>query len=176
FRFSAVLALRFDVHLPLASEAVEIVDEVPAHEGLDGAVHVVECDALFQNFVAIDVHKLLRHAGQESRAEAGDFRPLASRIEENSQVSGKELNIAAGAVLKNKGKATGSAHTRNGRRGKSERHRGGQLALLLVQMCVERLELLGSAGAFIPQFEVHKESGVISGANKAKQTETYETR
>ena len=53
----------------------------------------LRCDALLQHLVAIYVDKLLRDTGQESGAEAGDFRPLASSVKKSGEVLGEELNI-----------------------------------------------------------------------------------
>ena len=66
----AIVAFGLDVDLPLAAEAVEVVDERPAHERLDGPVDIVDGDALLEHLVAIHVDELLRHAGQEGRAHA----------------------------------------------------------------------------------------------------------
>ena len=61
----AVLALGLDVDLPLAAEAVEVVDEQPAHVGLNGAIDIVEGDALLEHLLAVHLEELLRHARQE---------------------------------------------------------------------------------------------------------------
>ena len=120
FGLGAVFAFGFDIDLPLAAEAIEIVDEIAAHEGLDRAVDIVEGHTLLQHFVAVYVDKLLRHAGQESGAEAGDFRPLSRGFKKDVQVSGEELNIAARTVFEDKGESAGSADAGNGGRGKTE--------------------------------------------------------
>ena len=83
----AILALGFDIDLPLAAKAIEIIDEIAAHERLDGAVHIGKIDALLQYFVAIDVDKLLRNAGQKSRTQAGDLRPLSRRLQKRASDS-----------------------------------------------------------------------------------------
>ena len=80
---------------------------------------------MFQHFVAIHVHKFLRHAGQKSGADAGDFRPFPRRIQKNAQVFGQELNIAAGTVFEDERESARSADTGNGRRGKTEGDRCG---------------------------------------------------
>src|ERR1700722_25026 len=78
FCLGAVFGLGFDINLPLAAKAIEVVDEVSAHESLHGAVDVAQAYSLLENLVAVDVDELLRNAGQESGAEAGDLGPLAS--------------------------------------------------------------------------------------------------
>ena len=50
----AVLAFRLDIHLPLAAEAVEVVDERAAHERLNRSVDIVDVDTLLEHLVAID--------------------------------------------------------------------------------------------------------------------------
>ena len=60
-----VVAFRLDVDLPLAAEAVEVVYEQPAHERLDGSIDIVQRHSLLEDFVSVDIHELLRHAGQE---------------------------------------------------------------------------------------------------------------
>ena len=47
---------------------------------------VGKIDALLQYFVTINVDKLLRNAGQKSRTQAGDLRPLARRLKKRVQV------------------------------------------------------------------------------------------
>ena len=64
----AIVALGLDIDLPLAAEAVEVVDERPAHERLDRSIHILDVDTLLEHFVAIHVDELLRHVGQERRA------------------------------------------------------------------------------------------------------------
>jgi hypothetical protein len=49
----AVFAFGFDIHLPLAAESIEIIDEKTAHEGLDRAIGVAQIDALLQNLIPI---------------------------------------------------------------------------------------------------------------------------
>ncbi len=128
FGTCAVLAFRFHVDLPLASEPVEVVDEQPAHEGLDGAVDVVDRDALLDHLVAVDRHELLRHAGQERGAQAADLRPFARRRHELVQIVGEEPDVAAGAVFENKGESAGCADAGNGRRREAEGHGFRELA------------------------------------------------
>src|ERR1700675_1631843 len=167
-RLRAIFAFRFNVHLPLAAAAIEIVDEIAAPEGLDGLVHVAKVHALLQNFVAVHIDKLLRHVGQESRAQAGDFRPLSGSFHKGGQVFCEELNITARTVFQHERKASGGSHTRNRRRRKPERHGTRQLAQLLIQMRLKGLKLLFTRLALIPELEVHEERRVVSGARKAQ--------
>ena len=128
FRPGAIFTLGLDIDLPLAAEAVEVVDKVAAHESLNRPVDVVQVHALLQNLVAVDVDELLRDAGQESGAEAGNLRPLASRFHKSAQVLREELDIAAGTVFQDESESAGGANPRNGGRGKRESDSRRQLA------------------------------------------------
>src|SRR5881409_1348304 len=75
-RPGAIVAFGLDIDLPLASEAVEIVDEQTAHERLERFVDVVNGDALLNDLVAVHIHKLLGYARQKRGAQAGNFRTL----------------------------------------------------------------------------------------------------
>ena len=171
FRASAVLALSLDINLPLAAEAIEIVNEVSAHEGLDGAVDIVEVHALLQDLVAVDVNKFLRDAGQERCAKAGDFRALASGVEKSGEVPGEEWNVGAGTVFKDEGEAAGSADAGNGRRGESESNSLGQFAQLAVEVRLDRLKLFSRLSALIPGLQGDGKERVVAGADKTQQTE-----
>ena len=169
----AVFAFRFDVDLKLASEAIEIIDEISAHERLDGAVDITEADSLLQYFVAVHIDKLLRNTRQESRTEAGDFRPLSSGFEKCGQIFSEKRNIATGTVFKNESEASGCADARNGRRRKTEGDSLGQLTQLAIKMRLNGLKLLGSRGAIVPRIEGDDEKCVVTGTNETQQAEAH---
>ncbi len=130
FHPGAVLTLGFDIDLPLAAEAIEIVDEITAHKCLDGAVDIAQIHALLQHLVAIYLDKFLGNIGQESGTKTGDFGALSSGGKKEVQVSGEELDIASRTVLEHEGETAGSADAGNGRRGKTEGNPRRQLAQL----------------------------------------------
>ncbi len=105
FSLRPVGPLGFDVDLPLPSEPVEVVDEEPAHESLDGAIHIVDRHPLFDHLVAIHRDEFLRHAREKRRSQAAYFRSLARRRHELVEVVGKKRWVCAGAVFENKGHA-----------------------------------------------------------------------
>ena len=150
FQVGAVLAFGFDVDLPLPSEAVEVVDEQSAHEGLDGAVDVVERDALLEHLVAIDRHELLRHARQERGDDAGAISGRLRAAAMNLlQIVGQELHVVAGAVFQDEGEAAGGADAGNGRRREAERERRpAACASSAIDVLHDRLDtaLRGSCG------------------------------
>ena len=55
FGAGAIVAFGFDVDLPLAAEAVEVIHQIPAHEGLQGLVHLGDVDALALDLGSIDI-------------------------------------------------------------------------------------------------------------------------
>ena len=171
-RLRAVVAFGFDVDLPLPSEAIEVVDEQAAHEGLDGPVDVVDGDALLDDLVAIDRDELLRHARQEGGAETADLRPLARRGHELVQVVREKLHVAARPVLENEGEAAGGADSGNRRRRETERHALRKLAQFRVQARLDLLELLGSGFSVAPFLHADKGEPVVAGSHQAEQAET----
>src|SRR4029077_12864716 len=174
FCLGAVLTFRFDIDLPLAPEAVEVVDEISPHEGLNRTIYIVEVHPLLQDFVAVYFDKFLWDTRQKSGAEGADFRPLSGSFKKNTQVFGEELNIAARTVFENECKSAGSADAWNGGRGKTEGNCCWQPAQLLVEMCFERLKLLSSRLALAPRLEGHKKARVVTNGSKTEQTEAEE--
>ncbi len=105
--FVAVFSLRLDIDLPLAAKAIEVIDEVSAHKGLKGLVHLPQINALLEHFVPVHIDEDLRDAGQEGRRHPLQFGPLTRRLEKLVDVSARKANILAGPVLKNEGDAAG---------------------------------------------------------------------
>ena len=89
----AILAFRLHINLPLAAKPVEIVDEVSAHEGLQGLVNLRQIHALLENPVPVHIKINLRHGRQKGRAHTGDFRSLLRRFHELVDVGGKKLRV-----------------------------------------------------------------------------------
>jgi hypothetical protein len=95
----AVVAFGLDVDLPLASEAVEVVDEAAAEEALQRLVHITEVDPLLEHLVLVDVDEQLRHGRPEGRRDAGHFGSLLRGFEKLGGVLGEEGDVFSGAVL-----------------------------------------------------------------------------
>src|SRR6202040_1749303 len=158
-RAGAIVAFGLDVNLPLAAKAVEVVDEIAAHEGLDGAVHIGKIDTLFQYFVAINVNKFLWNAGQKSGAQAGDLGPLSRRFKKRAHIFSEKFNATAGAVFEDERESAGRANPRDSWWRKTESNSCRQFRELLIQVRLDRLKLFGSGLAFIPRLESnYKES------------------
>src|SRR5580658_4749339 len=171
-RAGAIVAFGLDVNLPLTAEAVEVVNEIAAHESLDGAVDIGKIDALFQYFVTIHFNKFLRNAGQKSGAQAGNLGSLSRRFKKRVHIVREKSNAAAGAVFEDECESTGGANTGDRWRRKTESNSCRQFCQLLIQMRLDRLKLFGSGGAFIPRLESDDEESVVAGTNKTEQAET----
>ena len=120
-RLGAELALRLNVYLPHASEAIEVVNKEPPHEGLERLVHRTQIDSLLEHLVAVHVGKDLRGAGDERRGERSELGPLAGGLEESIRILRQEGDILAGAVLEHEGRTAGRANARNRGRREGER-------------------------------------------------------
>ena len=82
-RADAVLGLGLQVNLPLAAEAIELVDVGSAEKGLQGLIDLAELQALFQYAILIDIDIELRHRGAESadkEASSGRLRAAACNL------------------------------------------------------------------------------------------------
>jgi hypothetical protein len=153
----SVWRFRFHIHLPRAAKLIEVVDELPAHEGLKRQVDVAEVDPLLQYFLLIDVDKLLRHARYVRGGYHADFGSFASRFEELIQVLHQEFRFLSGAVFENKLKSTRGADSLNRRRRKRKHGSLRQSNELEVELCLDDLKLLFQLLTVSPGFEAHEE-------------------
>src|SRR5208282_1242745 len=171
FGASAISAFRFDVHLPLAAEAIEIVNEKAAHEGLKSLVDVFDGDTLLDDFVAVHVDELLRNTGKEGGADVGDFRAFAGGGKKFVQVVGEKFDVVAGAVFEDEGEAAGSADAGNGGRGERESDAFGNFAEFAVNVLFDLLELFIAGFAVVPGLEGDEEKAVVASTDKTEQAE-----
>ena len=79
-RVGAVIAFRFDVDLPGAAEAVEVVHEKAAHEGLERLIDGGEIDPLLDDFVAINLNENLGNVRQKCRNQGAELWPFVRCI------------------------------------------------------------------------------------------------
>src|SRR5260370_5095572 len=100
FSSGSIVAFRLNIGLPLPSKAVEIVDEQPAHECLQGLVHVFDCNALLYDFLAVDIRVQLRHAGQIRGAQTSEFWAFPGFGEKGLTVRGKKDVTHASTIFK----------------------------------------------------------------------------
>ena len=169
FRLRAVVAFGLDEDLPLPAEAVEVVHEVAAHEGLQRLADLREIDALRQDLVAIDVDEDLRHGRQERAVGRSDLRPLAHSFEEAVQVLAEEGHVAARAIFEHEGDAAGRADAGNRRRRKGEADSLRDGGELLVDAPLERGVLLLGRGSLFPWLQRDEEKRVERGVDGAEQ-------
>ena len=166
-----VRSFGFHIHLPGAAEIVEVVDEQPAHERLNGLVDVADGHTLLQHFFPVHVHELLRHARQKRGADQANFRTLASGGHELGQVVCQKLDVPSGPVFQHELKSAGSADSRDRRRREAENGSLRKLAELLVQTRLDFLILFRSAFAVTPGLQGDEKEGVVTGPDIAEQAE-----
>ena len=115
FGIDPIFPLGLDVDLPLAAEAVEVIDEVAAHEGLEDPVDLADVHALLEHLVPVHLDEDLGHRGDEGGGDPGEFRSFLGRSQEFLGVLPEELDIFPGPILQDKGDPAGSADARDGR-------------------------------------------------------------
>ena len=130
-----VLALRLHVDLPLAAEAVEVVDEVAAHERLEGLVDLPEVDALLEHLVPVHVDVKLGHRREERGGRTGRA-PASSSPPRETCLTFSARNPMSLPARSSRTKvappASPDALNRRGRKGKGDGL--GQLGQLPVQV------------------------------------------
>ena len=115
-----IIAFRFDVSLPGAAEAVEIIDEIAAHEGLQCLINRGEIDSLLDDFVAIDIDENLRHVRLKCWNERAELGTLARGVQKRFHVLREKRHVLPGAILEDKSEPARCADARNRRRRKSK--------------------------------------------------------
>ena len=167
-----VRRFRLHVHLPLAPETVKVVDEHPAHVGLDSSVDITDRHTLLQHFVPVDLHELLWHAGQKGSRDRANFGAFASGRQELVQVACQKRDVPSGAILQYEGKSSGRAHSWDRRRGETKSDSFGKRAELLIQTRPDFLILFCSGLAVVPGLQRNPKKGVITRPDKAEQVKT----
>ena len=172
FRVGAVIAFRFDVNLPGAAEAVEVVHEKSAHECLQRLINLTEIDSLLEHFVAIDIHENLRHIWQKCRNKRAELRPFTRRVEKRLHILREKGDVFAGAIFQDELESAGSAHARNRRRRKSEGETFGETGELFVNVRLDGGVLFFRLGPFAPGLERDEEERAVSILHETEQTES----
>src|SRR4029077_15038628 len=120
-RISTVIAFGLDVSLPRSAEAIEIVHEKSAHERLQRLIYRGQIDSLLDHFVAVDLHKNLRHVRLQTRNESAEFGTLARGVEKRLHILRQERDVFARAIFQYELESARSAHARNHRWRESKR-------------------------------------------------------
>ncbi|EXI65763.1 MAG: hypothetical protein AW08_02975 [Candidatus Accumulibacter adjunctus] len=165
----AEVPLGLDVDLPLAAEAVEIVDEATAEEGLQGLVDLLDVDPLLEHLVAVHVDEQLRHDRAEGGRQAGEFRSLARRFEELAGLLGEEGDVLAGAVLQDEGGAARDTDALDCRRRKGEADGTADAGKPPGQLFLDRPVLLFRLRALRPFLESDEEESAVGVLHLAQQ-------
>src|SRR5262249_1371181 len=96
------ISLGFDVDLPDATEAGEVIDEEASDERLEGLVNQTEVYTFVQHLVAVDIRINLRRVRDECRSQRGKLGPLACSLKEPVHVLREKIDSLAGAVFEHK--------------------------------------------------------------------------
>ena len=172
-RFVSVLALRLDIDLPYASKSIEVVDEDPAHVGLQGLVDAVQGNILFEHHVAVHVREDLGHVELCSGDDASQFRPVLAGLDESLGLLREEGDSAAVAILEHEGDASRVTHAGNRRRRKGKRHGTGERGKLGVQAVGEYVGGQPVWIAIPPRREGDEEKSVVGGLDSGEQAESH---
>src|SRR5215831_7817906 len=162
-------AFGLGIDLPLASEAVEVVDKRATHKGLQGCVNVLQLHALGQHLVAVDVCKYLRHRREGSGENARYFRSFLRRLHKGLRLRREELHIAAAAVLEDERHSARCTHAWDRRRWKCDDNRFGLLRENLIQVNDQIHVLLFLGFALVPRLESHPKECAVGILNAAQQ-------
>ena len=167
-----VLALRLDVDLPLAAEAVEVVDEDASHVALQGAVDVLQGHALLEGLVAVHVDVDLGDRRDERGRQSGQFLAPPRSLHELRDVCGKERDVPAGAVLEDKGEAAGGADARDRGWREGERPALRDLGELAVEVRLDGGVALLGPRALAPGLEVDEQETAVGVVHRGKERES----
>ena len=127
-----IVTLGLNVNLPLAAEAVEVIDERASHEGLKSFVHVTQIDTLSQNLVPLNVDKDLRNRRQHGSKYRGQLRTFARGLHERIHILGEEADVMSRTIFEHEGHPTRSPNAGDCRRRECDRHARRKLP----QICI----------------------------------------
>src|SRR6266404_5496143 len=176
FQIRPVRRFGLHVHLPRTAEIVEVVDEQPAHESLNGLVYIADLDTLLQHLIPVDFDELLGHARQKGGRYQANFGALASGRQELLQVARQKRDVPPGTIFEHELKSPGSTDSRNCWRREAESGSLRKLAKLLVQAHLDFLILFRSGLTITPGLKRDEKEAVIRSPHKAEQTEADNTR
>ena len=167
------IAFRFHVHLPLPPEAVEIIDQETAHEGLQRLVYIADVYALAYDLDAIHIHIHLWHIRRIGCDQRREFGPLTRRGDKFIHVLGQEFLTAAGPVFEHERCATRRTDTRNSRWLKRERDCFFQLGQRPAHILLNGQILFVFRFARIPVLQRHEEKCVVCILRETQQAEPH---
>ena len=120
-RVGPIIAFRFDVDLPGAAEAVEVIHKKAAHECLQRLINRGEIDALLDDFVAIDLDENLRNIRQKCRNQGAELRPFVRCLQKRLHVLGEKRDVFTRTIFEHKRESTRCSDAGNRRWRKRER-------------------------------------------------------
>ena len=168
----AVVALRLNIDLPLEAEAVEVIHEIPAEEGLHGLIGFGEIHALDHRLGFIHIEVDLRHIPQRGCEKAGELRASLRGGHEFLRVLRDDIHRSARAVLEHEGHATGRADAGNGGRRKGERGGGiRERTEFAIDIRLDGIDGEFRCLAFRPLLERDEKEARVGARNGAEEIE-----
>src|SRR4030095_6089449 len=174
-RISTVIAFGLNVSLPCSAEAIEIVHEKSAHERLQRLIYRGQIDSLLDHFVAVDLHKDLRHVRLERRNESAELGTFARGVEKGLHILRQKRDIFSCAIFQYELESAGSAHARNHRWRESKRDPFTETCEILVHPRLDGFVLFLRLRSFAPRLESNKEKRVVGVRDEAQQTKADDT-
>src|SRR5262249_34399860 len=154
--------LGLEEDLPLAAEAVELVDVDASEEGLERLVHVADGDALLQDLVAVDVGVDLGHRRAPDAVDVGHLGTLPRGLEELRGVLLQDVDGSAAPALEPEREAAAGAEALDGGRLEGDDARLQDLrAKLPVQAADDRLREHVLALPLVPGVEPDEVKGGV---------------
>ena len=106
FGLGAEVTIGLDIHLPLQAEAIEIVDQRPAHKRLHRLVQAAQLDLLGHCLGVVHFYSDLGDAEQSRCHDPCQLRSLAGLGHEQLRVLRKKINASARPVFQNESGAS----------------------------------------------------------------------
>ena len=156
----------------MEAEAVEVVHEVAAEEGLERLVGLVEVHALDHRLGLVEFDVDLRHIPECGGEEGREFRARLGGRHEFLGVRRDEFHGGARAVFEHEGHAAGGADARDGgRREREGRGRVFQRGKFAVDGILDGVHLEFGRGAFRPFLEGDEEEAGVGALDGAEEVE-----
>src|SRR5262249_13026736 len=112
-RCRAILAFGLDIHLPHASEEVEVIHEGTTHKRLERPIDATKIHTLLHHLVMIDISKYLRNAADKGRHQGRELGTGAGHFKELAGVLRQEFDTPARTIFQHERNTTGGTDTRN---------------------------------------------------------------
>src|SRR5262249_15058082 len=168
----AIIPFGLNKDLPLASETVEVIDEVATHKSLQSLVNGLRVEALLKYLLPIDVEKNLRNERREHRDDTGQLRSLAGSRDKLSDLLGEKSDILAGTILHYERHAATGADAGNCRRREGKGAGARDFVKCRVHVLEDGVVFLIWRLAFFPFLQRNEENAAVESIDAAENCDT----